>query len=442
MADNTIDTLSIQINSDAARAERSIKGLADALVNLASSTGRGLNNLRTVAGDIKSLNNATKGLDTSKLSAYATGMDNVSNSIGRFANLSDKITPAVNALQKLAGVDLSGMRVSGDFSGLSALAEGAGKLADVAPKLAALKASDLNRSLTAFQKLGQTDFSGVAQSLQALNGLDVSGFSGLSQAMGGFADSVSKLAALKTADISRAVKSFERLASLNVSGLAAGLQALNRVDISKISELGTAFQRFANALAGSDKISAGTAKIFASLGILAQSAANIPTVTSALPGLSAAVLDFITVMSGAPAVEAGIVSLVAALAQLANAGAKATKTAAALPELTAGVQSFVQMLASMPRLDKNILRAVEALARLADAGGRAGSASRNLLQNINRLSGGMGGLRSGTLGATGGLRSFTGQLLAALGITGGLYGLVRGIKASIQRLPIWWRHRM
>lgn len=115
MADNQkIDTLTIEINSDAAKAEQSIRNLADALVRLASGTSRGLNNLRTVAGDIKQLSNATKGLDTSKLSAYATGMDNLSNSIGRFANIGDKITPAVNALQKLAGVDLSGMRVSGE----------------------------------------------------------------------------------------------------------------------------------------------------------------------------------------------------------------------------------------------------------------------------------------------------------------------------------------
>lgn len=431
MADNTIDTLSLEVKSNAAHAEQSIKRLTEALIKLASGTTRGLNNLRTVAGDIKQLNNATKGLDTSKLSAYATGMDNLSASVGRFADIGDKIAPAVNALNKLAGVDLAGLRVSGDFSGLSALAEGAGKLAEVAPKLASLKASDLNRSLVAFQKLGQTDFSGVAQSLQVLNGLDVSGFTGLSQAMSGFSDSASKLASLKTADISRAVKSFERLSSLDVSGLAAGLQSLNGVDISKISELGTAFQGFANALASSDRIAAGTAKIFASIGQLAASAGNIPEVTANFPALASAARDFIAVMAGAPAVEAGTVSLVTALGQLANAGAKATKTAAALPELTAGVQAFVQMLASMPRLDRNILRAVEALARLADAGGRAGTASRNLLQNINRLSGGMGGLRSGALVATGGLRSFTGQLLAALGITGGLYGLVRGIKASI-----------
>lgn len=431
MADNTIDTLSLEIKSDAAHAEQSIKQLTDALIRLAGGVNRGISGLRTAAGDIRALNDATKTLNGDKLITYAKGVNDLSESVGRFANLGDKITPAVNALQKLAGVDLSGMHVSGDFSGLSALAEGAGKLADTAPRLAALKASDLNRNLAAFQKLGQTDFSGVAQSLQALNGLDVSGFTGLSQAMSGFADSVSKLASLKTADISRAVKSFERLAGLNISGLAAGLQALNGVDISKISELGTAFQGFANALAGSDKIATGTARIFASLVQLAASAGNIPTVTVNLPGLSSAARDFIAVMAGAPVVEAGTVSLVGALAQLANAGAKATKTAAALPELTAGVQSFVQMLTSMPRLDKNILRAVEALARLVDAGGRAGAASRNLLQNINRLSGGMGGLRSGALGATGGLRSFTGQLLAALGVTGGLYGLVRGIKASI-----------
>lgn len=36
MAENTIDTLSIEIKSDAARAEQSIKNLADALVRLAS----------------------------------------------------------------------------------------------------------------------------------------------------------------------------------------------------------------------------------------------------------------------------------------------------------------------------------------------------------------------------------------------------------------------
>lgn len=427
MADNTIDTLELKINSNAGKAVDGLDRLTGTILKLKNSLGGGwIGDMQDLSINIGALSDATKKLDTGKITGFASALGKLSGSVTALATASGDLTPAIKNLQKLSAFD-----VPGDFSGLFSLARGMSALADVAPRLASLKSAEINRTLKAFQKIGSVDFTSTVQSLQTLNGVDTSGFVRLTQAMNGFADSAGKLAALKTADISRAVKSFERLASLNISGLAAGLRQLNGFDLSKLAELGTACQGFASALSQSEKIANGTQKIFSSLAQLAASAGNIPTITANMPELSSELYGLMSVMSTAPAVEAGTVSLVTALASLANAGGKALKTSAALPELTEGARSFIQVLSTMPRLDSNILRAVEALAQLANAGGRAGSASRDLQRNIDRLSGSMGSFRYSVLNVNGGLRSFAGQLLAALGITGGIYGLVRAIKASV-----------
>lgn len=433
MADNQkIDTLTIEINSDATQAERSIRNLVDALDRLASGTTKGLNNLRTVAGGIKSLNNATKGLETSKLSAYATGMDSLSISVNRFANIGDKITPAVNALGRLAGVDLSGMRVSGDFSGLSGLADGAEKLAAVAPKLAALKASDLNRSLTAFQKLGRSDFSGVAQSLQVLNGLDVSGFSGLAQALGTFAGSAEKLAALGRKDMNAAIRNIEKLGAINFSGLAQGAASLAGVDFSQLTALGQAFRAFSGSLAGADKIASGTIRIFSSLGQLAASAQNIPLIIANLPALSDELNKLISIISSAPAVANGTTVLVSALAQLSSSGARIQNVAIALPDITAGIRALIDSMASAPAVNESIVRLIESLSRFTVQGGRAGAAAGNLHGNFNLLSGSASKLHISINKITNGLKGFARQLLSLAGLGTGLYALVKVGRESIK----------
>lgn len=370
MAENTIDTLSLEINSNAGRAVDSLDRLAGSILKLKNSLGGGwIGDMQDLSINIGALSDATKKLDTGKITGFASALGKLSGSVTALAAASGDLTPAIKNLQKLSAFDFSRLNVSGDFSGLFSLARGMSALADVAPRLASLKSAEINRTLKAFQKIGGVDFTSTVQSLQTLNGVDTSGFVRLTQAMNGFADSAGKLAALKTADISRAVKSFERLASLNISGLAAGLRQLNGVDLSKLTELGTAFQGLASALSQSEKIANGTQKIFSSLAQLAASAGNIPTITANLPELSSELYGLMSVMSTAPAVEAGTVSLVTALASLANAGGKALKTSAALPELTEGARSFIHVLSTMPRLDSNILRAVEALAQLANAGG-------------------------------------------------------------------------
>lgn len=324
------------------------------------------------------------------------------------------------------------MRVSGDFSGLSALAEGAGKLADVAPKLSALKASDLNRSLTAFRKLGQSDFSGVAQSLQVLNGLDVSGFSSLAQALGTFAGSAEKLAALGRKDMNAAIRNIEKLGAVNFSGLAQGVASLAGVDFSQLSALGHAFQTFSNSLAGADKIASGTVRIFSALAQMTASAQNIPLITAHLPALSDELNKFISIMSSAPAVANGTTVLVSALAQISSSGSRIQKVAAALPEVTANTRAFIDSMSTAPAVSDSVIRLVEALSRFTVQGGRAGAAAGNLHGNFNLLSGSASKLHISINKITNGLKGFARQLLSLACLGTGLYALVKVGRESIK----------
>ena len=234
---------------------------------------------------------------------------------------------------------------------------------------------------------------------------------GYSSALGSFAEAASKLSAMKSTDVNRAVKSLEKLGNINLDGIARQINALKGVDTAALNHLGTAFQSFTASLAGSEKVSAGTSKLFTSLSQMSVSADNMAIVQSSLPGLSEEIRKFIDTMAAAPAVSAGTVSLVTALSGMASAGNKIQKTVSSLPGLTAGIQSFIQSLSGAPKLNNNVARAVESLSKIAPAGAKAGSAARNLQKNIQSLSGSMAGLEKTPEGAywelrTSGVRSF------------------------------------
>ena len=241
----------------------------------------------------------------------------------------------------------------------------------------------------------------------------------------------SKLSAMKSTDVNRAVKSLEKLGNINLDGIARQINALKGVDTAALNHLGTAFQSFTASLAGSEKVSAGTSKLFTSLSQMSVSADNMAIVQSSLPGLSEEIRKFIDTMAAAPAVSAGTVSLVTALSGMASAGNKIQKTVSSLPGLTAGIQSFIQSLSGAPKLNNNVARAVESLSKIAPAGAKAGSAARNLQKNIQSLSGSMAGLEKNSRRGLLGIKNFGGQILSLAGLAGGIYGLITGIKNAI-----------
>ncbi len=374
MAENVIDTLSLEIESSTHGAEEAIDKLANSLKKLQNRTA-GLQNIRLggLTGQLKQFSAAVRGLDTGKLSNFSVTLKNFSDSIKSFSGIGKQIGPAIKNLEALSKFDFSKLKISGDFSGLESLASGIKKFSEAAPGLAAISPKEINRVVTACQKLE----------------------------------------------------------TINLNQMAAGLQSLNGVDTSVLTNLGEAFRNFSATISGSDKIPAAVGKIFTSIAQLTSSAGNIPLVTAGLSDIGNKIKEFISVMASAPTVQPGTVALVSALSGIASSGKKAQVAAVSLPEITKGVEGFMAAMEKIPAINSGTIKAVQALAQLTAAGGRAGSAAQSLQRKITGLSSSMGGLRAGTKGAASGLGGFTKQIFSVLGITGGLYSFVRGIKASI-----------
>ena len=373
MAD-TIDSLQIQLSADAGAAEASLEKLADSLLKLKTNlSGLKWKNLSDFDGALKNLLKTTNSLNPGKITQYTNALSGLNQSVLGLSQSGKSIKAAGEALNSISGLDFSKLQISGDFSGLESLGKG----------------------------------------------------------MSGFADSALKLSQIKATDINRSVKALGKLQGINLEPLGRGFQSISGADLSALNGIGAAFQGFTASLSGADKVSTGTSKIFNSLAQLSATAGNLSTVQQYLPLLSAEIGRFIAQMSQAPAVQAGTVAIVTALSGIATSGSKISKAAASLPSLTTGVQGFVIALSDMPKVNNNTLRAVEALAKMAPAGAKAGTAAKSLKKNIDSLSTSMTGLRTGTTGALGGLKSFAGQALSMLGIAGGIYAIGNAIKESI-----------
>lgn len=374
MADNTIDTLQLEIQSNSSQASKSIDALAESLLKLNRRMGGFKNtNLENISNAFTKLAGLSTGLNADKINNYVSAINGLKSAVNGFSGLDKQIGQAVKNLNNLSKIDFSGLRANGDYSNLKTLSDGLIRFLQAASNVSKLKAAEINRTVSAFQKLS----------------------------------------------------------AVNISSLSEGLKSLNVADLSKLSALGQAFQGFSTMLAGSEKVSAGITRIFTSLSQLSTSANSISVVASKLPELYTKIVEFMVIMSHVPAVNSGTVSLLSSLSKLSTAGTRAEKTALSLPALSEGIKHFVESLAALPKLNDNVLRTVEMLTRLSVEGGKAGNSSRELKINIDSLSGSMGKLKGGASGAVSGIKSFSRQLLSALGISAGIYGLIRGVKASV-----------
>lgn len=368
MADNTIDSLVLEINSNSKGAEIALDKLTNSLTKLQKSLG-GFKGFDEVYSGLKKMGGASKALDSGKVNGYALAVKTLADSVNSLSG----IDSGIKNLAKLSEVDFSKIKISGNFDGLSNLAKAAGEFANTSVKLAAIKPTEINR----------------------------------------------------------AVKSLEKLGKVNLSGLAQGMNALKETDTTTLSKLGTDFQGFIASLAGVDKVSAGTSKLFSSLAQLSASADNITIVQNSLPGLSAEIRKFVETMAVAPSISSGTISLVTALSGMSASGNKIQTTVSALPKLTSGVKAFIQSLSGAPKLNNNVVRVVESLAKIAPAGAKAGTAAKSLQKNIQSLSGSMLGLEKNSKRGLAEIKNFGSQILPLAGIAGGVYGLVSGIKNAI-----------
>ena len=108
MADNTIDTLDIQISSSTEKAVRALTNLSNKLTEVNSAlSGVNTNGLRSCVRELGKL----KELDIGKMTSIADGIGKFSNSIKTMGGVDYKgsgLNAVINSINRLSQVDVSG----------------------------------------------------------------------------------------------------------------------------------------------------------------------------------------------------------------------------------------------------------------------------------------------------------------------------------------------
>lgn len=404
-----IDSLEIKISASAEQANKAIRNLTRSLGALSSS----------LKFDTSSLEKLGKinGNNFKKIGEGLQSFANAARSLqGVDGNNFDKLS---QGLSKIASIDPSKLEALGKIDGNSFRGLGEGVKA-------------LSAGLKDLKGVSTKKFETLATGIERLGAIQVGNMQTVASALTPLADGIRTLssASFDNRNLQNLINSLTRLSNANVGSLAT-------VDFTTF---GNNIKGLATALSGADKVEQNTIAMTNAIAKLAGAGANISTVTTELPRLGTALKDFMNTMSGAPILASETIAFTQAIGQLANAGSKAETVANNLKHLGDELKRFMQTMASAPNVSLNVIQMTQALAQLANAGGGTGRAASSLgnafngtsvaairlSSNTNILSVSLKGLGTRLNRTLKGVKSFTSQLLAAAGIMGGIYGIIRG----------------
>lgn len=404
-----IDSLEIKISASAEQANKAIRHLTRSLGALSSSLKFDTSSLEKL-GKINGNNFKKIGEGLQSFSNAARSLQGVNG------NNFDKLS---QGLSKIASIDPSKLEALGKIDGNSFRGLGEGVKA-------------LSAGLKDLKGVSTKKFETLATGIERLGAIQVGNMQTVASALTPLADGIRTLsnANFDNRNLQNLINSLTRLSNANVGSLAS-------VDFTT---LGNNIKGLATALSGADKVEQNTISMTNAIAKLAGAGANIGTVTTELPRLGTALKDFMNTMSGAPILASETIAFTQAIGQLASAGSKAETVANSLQHLGDELKRFMQTMASAPNVSSNVIQMTQALAQLANAGGGTGRAASSLgnafngtsisairlSSNTNILSVSLKGLGSRLNKTLKGVKSFTSQILAAAGIMGGLYGIIRG----------------
>lgn len=296
---------------------------------------------------------------------------------------------------------------------------------------------DLSAGMKELKNVRTSDFNALAKGIEKLSAIPTGNLQTVANALTPLADGIRTLSSVNfdNRNLQNLINSLTRLSNANVGSLSS-------VDFTGI---GNKIKELATALSGADKVEQNTISMVNAIAKLAGAGANISTVTAELPNLGTALKDFMNTMSRAPIIASETIAFTQAIGQLASAGSKAETVANSLQHLGDELKRFMQTMATAPSVSAGVIRMTEALARLANAGGGSGRAASSLgnalnglnisairlMPNMSRLSVSIKGIGAQMSKTVNNVKSLGRQLLGAMGIVGGIYGAVRGIKKSI-----------
>lgn len=342
MADNTIDTLDLQVRSSTAKAVRSLENLSRKLLNV---------------------NNSFKNLNTGGLRHYAREIGRVSASIKTLNGVRVSL-PNLGGLTKqltsISRVNFSALDGSGkslkDFA--SGLLSISGLQNISVPKI---DTKNINSVTKAIEKLGKVDSSNAQQTINSIQKVAHS------------------MSVLNTVDFSG-------------SKVIQGINAVKRLMEVKTDNFDTTtLDKIANSMKSfSDlpDVSSSTNRFVSSLQKLVNAGDKAKQVEVALPGLGKQLKSVIKTLSRVGDVSEPTNLFVQSIGRLASAGNKTSQTAGQLQTLAQETKKFFKVMENAPKISENTIRMTEALAQLASAGGKVNTATNSISSAFSKLSSG------------------------------------------------------
>ena len=203
--------------------------------------------------------------------------------------------------------------------------------------------------------------------------------------------------------------------------------SMNHLDGSKLGVLANGVQRLGTAMQTMNNVKTAD---FTRLAKNLQTLNNLDV--SKLSNLSVNVKHIATAFNGLSGMEESAKQMTALASGIKQLGySSAEKAIKNIPLLATAMKKLMSELSTAPKVSRNLIDMTNALAKLARTGSSSGKAANSLVSSFNRISKASSGMKVGLLSAVNGIAAIRKSILQAMGIAGGFYAVLQGIKESI-----------
>ena len=340
MADNTIDTLDIQIDSSTRNATKALGNLVKKLKDVDIALGNvNTGGLRNYAREIGRVSAALQALNKTKVS-----VPNLAGLTGQLRSLSKvdftTLGASTKSLQNLAA-GLSSLKGASNISIPKIDTKNVKSAVNAIQKFQEIDAVKMQPAITGVEK--------IASTMNALNGMN-----------------------FKDSKITNVINSLSRLATADISGF----------DTSKMGEI----IKSIDSLNDIEDVSSSVNRFVGSLARLANAGEKTSQSASGLKTLGKELRKVVNSMASTRLVSESTNMFVQSIGRLASAGNKTGQTASQLANLATEIKKFFTAMQDAPQISENTLRMTEALGQLATAGGKVGTATNTVVNSFNKLS--------------------------------------------------------
>ena len=203
--------------------------------------------------------------------------------------------------------------------------------------------------------------------------------------------------------------------------------SMNHLDGSKLGVLANGVQRLGTAMQTMNNVKTAD---FTRLAKNLQTLNNLDV--SKLSNLSVNVKHIATAFNGLSGMEESAKQMTALASGIKQLGySSAEKAIKNIPLLATAMKKLMSELSTAPKVSRNLIDMTNALAKLARTGSSSGKAANSLASSFNRISKASSGMKFNLLSAVNGISAIRKSILQAMGIAGGFYAVLQGIKESI-----------